>query len=57
MNSNILGYAIAAAEIVFASVGFVTGWMSPTESMTVFAIGLSTFGIHHNVASTVTNSV
>lgn len=39
-------YAIAVGEIAFAIIGFITGWVSPSECTVVLGLGLSTFGIH-----------
>lgn len=54
MNNNtvILGYAIAAIEILFGIVGLITGWISQVEAITLIGIGASTFGIHHSNVAT-----
>lgn len=50
-NTAIWGYAIAVLEVIFAGIGWVTGWINPTEALTLFSVGISTLGIHgHNVA-------
>lgn len=43
---NTITYAIAIGQLIFAGIGFVTGWMSPNECLTVAMLGLSVFGIH-----------
>jgi len=45
---NKLTYVIAIGQIAFASIGFITGWMSPNECLTVAMLGLSVFGIHNS---------
>ena len=50
-NTAFWGYAVAALEVVFAGIGWITGWIQPTEALTLLSVGLSTLGIHsHNVA-------
>ncbi len=50
-KTTIFTYIVSIGAIVFAGVGFLTGWANSAECMATLMIGLNGLGIHlSNVA-------
>lgn len=45
-KTSLFNYLASGGAILFAAVGFITGWANSAECLTVLLIGLNGLGIH-----------